>query len=82
VIFLPVLPVVPITAMTPVCMLIILASPKGYACPALHAPAIATIYATLRGRFSSKSWRRFERNNCSAVSSVSSSALRKFSIAA
>src|SRR5437763_12547607 len=38
--------------------------------------------ATMRRRRSSESCRRLERNNCSEVSSVSSRALRKLSIAA
>ena len=38
--------------------------------------------AMIRRRRSSETCRRFERNNCSEVSSVSSSALRKLSIAA
>jgi len=41
-----------------------------------------SIQATTRKRRSSESRKRFERNNCSEVSSVSSRALRKLSIAA
>ena len=41
-----------------------------------------SVQATTRKRRSSESRKRFERNNCSEVSSVSSRALRKLSIAA
>jgi len=79
--FLPVFPVAPMSAVKLDCVR--LADPSVYPD---HARSQTCRRSDFRQRYAasrfSESCRRFERNSCSEVSSVSSSALRKLSIAA